>query len=120
MTYSISDNKKKIIFNFAKSSELNESINMNSADILMKLPIKDNIEIKTTCYQGDVEIGNTDELSFVSGSTGIGDAIFNGPPITIQNTNDLLTTGYIGMTYSINDIDNTNTSDIVVTIEIIN
>lgn len=120
MTYSLSDNKKKLTFNFVKSSELNGSINMNSVNILMKLPIKDNIEIKTTCYQGDVEIGNTDELSFISDSTDIGTAIFNGPPITIQNTNDLLTTGFVGMTYSINDIDNTNTSDIVVTIEITN
>lgn len=120
MTYSLSDNKKKLTFNFAKSSELNGSINMNKVNILMKLPIKDNIEIKTTCYQGDVEIGNTDELGFDSDSTTIGTAIFNGPPITIQNTNDLLTTGYMAMDYSINDLDNTNTSDIVVTIEITN
>ena len=120
MTYSLSDNKKKLTFNFAKSSELNESINMNSVNIQMKLPIKDNIEIKTTCYQGDVEIGNTDELSFISEHEDIGTAIFNGSPITIKNTNELLTTGFMSMTYSINEIDASNTSDIVVTIEITN
>ena len=94
----------------------------------MKKPISNEVVLKATLKQEGVEINaHGTESNFIavdesdaSNNILLGKAPINGDPITLTNLNDVLTDKILSLSYSNTRLDTTNTSDIVLTIEITN
>lgn len=121
--------KKKAILTFTVNP--NETLD-KVADISYKLglkkPISNELVFKATLTQGGVEINaHGTEASFIavdeadkSNNKLLGNAPINGDTITLTNLNDALTDKKLVLSYTNTSLDTTNTSDIVLTIEITN
>lgn len=125
VTYNVSDDRKKEIVTF-KVTDVAKLANQFSIDhwsITLKIPIANDLKIKVTVKQGEVDLTTAYNLSFYNSSSSyeaIGEAPINGAAITLTNLNDVLTDGKLYFNYMADNLDNTNTADIVLTIEIIN
>lgn len=94
----------------------------------MKKPISNEVVLKATLKQEGVEINaHGTEANFIAVDEAdshnnklLGNAPINGDTITLANLNDVLTDKILSLAYSNAQLDTTNTSDIVLTIEIIN
>ena len=129
MSSEISNDKKKAIFTFTVNpNETLEKVVSISYKLGLKKPISNEVVFKATLKQEGVEINaHGTESNFIAvdeadGSNNIllGNAPINGNTITLTNLNDVLTDKILCLTYSNSRLDTTNTSDIVLTIEITN
>lgn len=129
MSSEISDDKKKAIFTFTVNpNETLEKVVSISYKLVLKKPISNEVVLKATLKQEGVEINaNGTESNFIaideadsSNNILLGNALINGDTITLTNLNDVLTDKILCLTYSNSQLDTTNTSDIVLTIEITN
>ena len=129
MSSEISNDKKKAIFTFTVNpNETLEKVVSISYKLGLKKPISNEVVFKATLKQEGVEINaHGSESNFIAvdeadGSNNIllGNAPINGNTITLTNLNDVLTDKILCLTYSYSRLDTTNTSDIVLTIEITN
>ena len=129
LTTELSDDKKKAIWTFTANpnEELQTYFNI-SYKIGLKKPISNELVFKATLIQGGVEIDdNTKKVKFIaldesnpSASSLLGSIYVNKDSITLKNLNDVLTDKVLVVDYTCMNLDSTNTSDIVLTIEITN
>ena len=129
MSSEISNDKKKAIFTFTVNpNETLEKVVSISYKLGLKKPISNEVVLKATLKQEGVEINaHGTESNFIavdesdeSNNKLLGNAPINGDTITLTNLNDALTDKILYFTYSTANLDTTNTSDIVLTIEITN
>ena len=129
MSSEISNDKKKAIFTFTvnPNETLEKGVSI-SYKLDFKKPISNEVVLKATLKQEGVEINaHGTESNFIavdeadaSNNILLGNAPINGDTITLTNLNDVLTDKILCLTYSTSYLDTTNTSDIVLTIEITN